>query len=80
MDRGVSEEESDQRFKEEEELRLALEERGRIHDCILIGCTIAPDGVPIAEGGKPGRKPPLNGRIRYLLKKLRGIDVKGPRP
>lgn len=63
-----------QTFNEEEELRLALEARGRVHDCREAGCTLDPKGKTIPEEAKGQRRPKVKQRIKDLWKKYRGLE------
>jgi len=58
-------------FKEEEELRLGLEELGRIHDCIEVGCELDPKGKKIPDEAEGQRRPKPSERLRELWKKYR---------
>ena len=44
-----------EKFKEEEELRLLVEEWGHQHDCGEAGCTVNPQGEEIPPG-KPQKR------------------------
>jgi len=64
-------------YREEEELRLELEELGREHDCLEAGCELDPEGrrIPDEAGGRRRRK--LSDKGKKLWKKHRGYEWPG---
>jgi len=64
-------------FDEEEELRLILEEWGRLHDCREAGCTVNPGGEEIPPGEPAKRKRKGLKRVRELWEKIHGHPYPG---
>jgi len=64
-------------FEEEEELRLFLEEWGRLHDCQEAGCEVNPAGEPIPPGKPVRRKRRGLKRVRELWLKIHGEKFPG---
>jgi len=60
-------------FEKEEKLRKALEQLGRVHDCVEAGCHLNPDGLKIPEESKPKRRR-IPTWIKEIWKELKGHE------
>jgi len=64
-------------FEEEEELRQAIEELGRIHDCREAGCDRDPGGKAIPDEAAGQARPEPGDRVKELWLKIRGYEYPG---
>lgn len=64
-----------ERFNEEEELRINLENQGRKHDCDEAKCIVFHSIDPISLKPVKAERPKLGNRAKELLLKYRGVSL-----